>query len=101
MTILFVVKAVPPKGKETEFNRWYNEQHIPDVLKFPGLVSARRYKAIAGEDRFEYMAVYEVKDEATYRSLMASEHMKYLVADYDKHFPNSERMRFAYQQVFP
>jgi hypothetical protein len=101
MTVLFVVKAVAPKGREDEFNRWYDDRHVPDVLKFPGVVSARRYQAIAGEDRFEYMAVYELRDEATYRALMASDHMKYLVADYDKNFPGSERMRFAYRQIFP
>jgi uncharacterized protein (TIGR02118 family) len=101
MTVLFVVKAAPPRGKEAEFNRWYNDEHVPDVLKYPGVVSARRYKAISGEGKFEYMAVYEIKDEATYRAFIASDHMKALVADYDKHFPDSERMRFAYQQVFP
>ena len=101
MTVLFVVKAMAPKGREAEFNRWYHDEHVPDELKYPGVVSARRYKAIAGEGKYEYMAVYELKDEATYRAFIASDHMKALVADYDQHFPESERMRFAYQQVFP
>ena len=55
-----------------------------------------------GEDRYQYMAVYEVRDEATFRRLMDSEHMKTLRAEYDKHFGDaSDRARFAYEQVFP
>ncbi len=100
-TALFVVKATIAKEQEAAFNRWYNEEHVPQVLQFKGLVSARRYRAILGEDRFQYMAVYEVQDEATFHRLMASDHMKTLRAEYDAHFPDSERARFGYVQVWP
>src|SRR5205814_3254990 len=43
-TVLFVVKATIRKDREEAFNRWYNEDHVPQVLQFKGLVSARRYK---------------------------------------------------------
>jgi hypothetical protein len=100
--VLFVVKATITKEREEAFNRWYNDEHVPQVLQFPGVVSARRYRALEGEDRYRYMAVYELRDEATYRRLMDSEHMKTLRAEYDAHFgPVSERARFAYEQVFP
>ncbi len=59
-TVLFVVKATIPRKKEAAFNRWYNSKHCPQFLRYPGAVSARRYKAIMGEDTFRYMAVYEV-----------------------------------------
>ncbi len=99
---LFVVKATIPKEKEEAFNKWYNEVHVPMVLQFNGVVSARRYRALEGEDKYQYMAVYELKDEATYRRLMESEHMKALRADYDAKFGAvSERARFGYVQVFP
>jgi hypothetical protein len=100
-TTLFIVKATIPADKEAAFNRWYNEEHVPQVLQFPGLVSARRYKALEGEDRFQYMAVYELQDEATYRRLMSSDHMQLLRKEYDAHFPMSARARFAYTQVWP
>ena len=100
-TALFVVKATIPPDKDAAFNRWYNEEHVPQVLQFPGLVSARRYKAIEGEDTFQYMAVYEVQDEPTLRRFLQSDHMKQLRAEYDAHFPVSERARFAYTQVWP
>jgi hypothetical protein len=101
-TVLFVVKATITRDREEAFNRWYNEEHVPQFLQFKGAVSARRYKAIMGEDTFQYMAVYELQDEATFRRLMDSEHMKQLRAEYDAHFgPVSERARFAYTQVWP
>src|SRR5437899_6406424 len=101
-TVLFVVKATIRKDREDAFNRWYNEEHVPQVLQFKGLVSARRYKALEGEDRYQYMAVYELQDEATYRRFIVSEHMKALRADYDAKFgAASERARFAYTQVWP
>ena len=100
-TVLFIVKATIPVDKEAAFNRWYNEEHVRDVLKYPGLVSAHRYKVIEGEDKFQYMAAYELQDEATYRRFVASDHMRFLRAEYDAHFPMSERARFAYTQVWP
>jgi hypothetical protein len=101
-TVLFVVKATITKDREEAFNRWYNEEHVPQFLQYPGAVSARRYRALMGEDRYQYMAVYELKDEPTFRRLMDSEHMKSLRAEYDKHFGDaSDRARFAYEQVFP
>ncbi|HYB21552.1 MAG TPA: EthD family reductase [Thermodesulfobacteriota bacterium] len=101
-TVLFMVKATIPKDKEETFNKWYNEVHVPMFLQFNGAVSARRYKAILGEDKFQYLAMYEIKDEATFKRLMESDHFKALKADYDAKFgPVSERARFAYVQVFP
>ena len=100
-TVLFIVKATIPAASEAAFNRWYNEEHCPQFLQFPGAVSAHRYKALMGEDKYQYMAVYEVQDEATFHRLMDSDHMKTLRAEYDAHFPMSERARFAYTQVWP
>ena len=101
-TVLFVVKATIRKDQEEAFNRWYNEEHVPQVLQWKGLVSARRYRALEGEEKYQYMAVYELQDEATWRRLMASDHMKALRAEYDAHFGAvSERARFAYTQVWP
>lgn len=101
-TVLFVVKATITKDREQAFNRWYNEEHIPQFLRFKGAVSARRYRALMGEDTYQYMAVYELQDEATFRRLMESQHFKDLKAEYDAAFgPVSERARFAYTQVWP
>src|SRR5262249_16329412 len=99
---LFMVRASISKDKEAAFNRWYNEEHVPDVLKFNGAVSGRRYKKILGEDKFEYLALYEFASEAVFRHFLESDHLKTLVKEYDAHFAgDSERERAGYVQVFP
>jgi antibiotic biosynthesis monooxygenase (ABM) superfamily enzyme len=99
---IFVVRAGIAKDKEAAFNRWYNEEHVPQVLQFNGAVSARRYKQILGDDKLEYMAVYEFASEETFRRFMASDHLKALIKDYDANFGEaSERARSAYVQVWP
>jgi len=101
-TALFVVKATIRKDQEEAFNRWYNEEHVPQFMRFNGAVSARRYRAILGEEKYQYMAVYELADEATLHRLLESQHFKELRAEYDKHFgAASERARFGYVQVWP
>jgi hypothetical protein len=42
---------------EDEFNRWYQQQHVPERLAVPGFRTARRYHAVDGQPA--YMAVYE------------------------------------------
>ena len=99
---LFVVRATITKDKEEAFNRWYNSEHVPQVLRYNGAVSARRYRKIIGDDKYEYMAVYEFASEETYRQFMASGHLKELRAEYDKYFGTvSERIGNGYVQVWP
>ena len=45
---------------EDEFNRWYEQEHIPEKLEVPGFRSARRFQADDGASR--YLAVYELDD---------------------------------------
>lgn len=101
-TVLFIVKATITLEQEAAFNRWYDTEHCPGLLRFRGAVSARRYKAIMGEDRFQYMAVYEFESEETFQRFKDSDHLRELVAEYDAHFGTvSERERSAYVQVWP
>ena len=46
--------------KEEEFNRIYNDEHIPLILEVPGVLSATRYKT-STEGVPKYLALYEVE----------------------------------------
>lgn len=48
-------------GAEDEFNRWYNDVHLPEVLACPGFASATRYECTDGQPR--YLAIYELESE--------------------------------------
>jgi hypothetical protein len=99
---LLVVSATIAKDKEAAFNKWYNEEHVPQVLQYNGAVSGRRYRRIMGDDKYEYMAVYEFASEEVFRKFQQSDHLKALRAEYDKHFGSvSERVARGWVQVFP
>lgn len=53
-------------SREQDFNRWYEEEHIPERLAIPGFLRASRYQAVVGGPK--YLAVYEVSDPAVFSS---------------------------------
>jgi hypothetical protein len=99
---VFMVRATITKEQEAAFNKWYDEEHVPQVLRYNGAISGKRYKRIMGDDKYDYMALYEFKNEATFKEFQASGHLRELKADYDKHFGTmSERAGTGWVQVFP
>jgi hypothetical protein len=46
---LLMVYVDVPAPLEDEFNRWYNEEHIPERLAIPGVLNAARYVAVRGD----------------------------------------------------
>ncbi|MGH9344818.1 MAG: hypothetical protein ACRD19_13795 [Terriglobia bacterium] len=63
----FVVLTNPTAGKETEYNEWYNQTHLPDVLNVPGLVCAQRFKLADSQmgknNPYNYLALYEIETD--------------------------------------
>ena len=63
---LLMVYADVPAPLEDEFNRWYNEEHIPERLAIPGVLNAARYVAVRGGP--QYLACYELEEPEAYFS---------------------------------
>ncbi|MGH7902966.1 MAG: DUF4286 family protein [Candidatus Dormibacteraceae bacterium] len=99
--VLYIVKSTIGAASEAAFNRWYNEVHVPQFLRHPGAVGARRLRAIAGEDTYQYATLYEFRDERAFHEMQESQLMKDLKADFDRAFPESRRTTAAYEQVWP
>jgi hypothetical protein len=57
----------PVIDREDEFNRWYDEQHVPDLLAVPGVVSAQRFALTdatgEGKPGWSYLALYELETD--------------------------------------
>ncbi len=101
-TVLFVVKATITADREDAFNHWYNTEHIPQLLRYRGAASARRYKTILGEDKYQYMTLYEFESEATFEAFQRSDDLAEMIREYDRNFGGvSERARSAFVQVWP
>ena len=58
-TGLMIVWVDIPADKEEDFNRWYNEEHLAELLSVPGVLSAARYEATRSGPK--HMAVYELE----------------------------------------
>ncbi len=99
---LFVVRTRIPVGDEDDFNKWYNTTHAPGVLRFPGAVSARRYRIVTGDDGFDYVVLYEFQDMETLRKFLDSDLRKDLSANTLTTFGAPiEASRAIYEQVWP
>jgi hypothetical protein len=66
---LLVVFSNAVEGQDEEFNRWYTEVHVPDVIKLGGATVGRRYRS-AGVALMPgipqpggYAAIYEVESD--------------------------------------
>jgi hypothetical protein len=54
---LLVVAMTPAPQFETEFNAWYDTEHVPALARVPGVLSARRFRN-AGHPK--YLALYHL-----------------------------------------
>lgn len=66
----------PVEGQEAEFNDWYTNVHLADVLKLPGVNAAQRLKLSDIQHRdgpfeWKYMAVYEIDIDDISKTLSA------------------------------
>ena len=69
-----VVLSEPMPGREDEYNRWYNEVHLREVVATPGFVSAQRFKLnspMSGQYPHQYLAIYDVETESAEAVLAA------------------------------
>ncbi len=59
---IFVVQMDVDADHEADFNRIYDEQHIPEILTVPGVHSCVRYKLTTSRnaDAPTYCAIYEI-----------------------------------------
>jgi len=59
-----IVLSRPVEGHEEEYNDWYNNIHLPEVLGTEGFVAAQRFKLAGGPDApAPYLAIYEVESD--------------------------------------
>jgi hypothetical protein len=63
---LHIVRVDIDPAFENAFNRWYDEKHIPALLKCPGWLSATRYVSL--EDGPKYAVIYQVAGEWAYET---------------------------------
>lgn len=65
---IFAVHSNAAEGREEEYNDWYSNHHLKDLLACPGVVSARRLtlaeqQVHPGPQAFKYFCLYEIETD--------------------------------------
>ena len=61
-----VVMTRPVAGREAEYNDWYQNVHLGEMVALPGFTSAQRYRPVCSLVEGEvapYLAVYEMETD--------------------------------------
>lgn len=67
--IIYIVATRCQPEAEEKFNRWYNEVHIPLLLKFQGLKEVTRYRIMKEpEGSLRYLAIYQFEEQKDYEA---------------------------------
>ncbi len=70
--INMVATQCQPEDEE-KFNKWYDEVHIPKLLKFKGIVEVTRYKLINTSEEYpKYLAIYRFENQSAFQSFQTS-----------------------------
>src|SRR5947208_16890281 len=63
--ILHVTTEVDPEWDD-DVNKWYDQEHVPELMGVPGFISARRYVVVDGSLTSipqTYLCIYEIANE--------------------------------------
>jgi hypothetical protein len=61
-----VVLSHPTEGREAEYNDWYQNVHLGQVVAFRGFKSAQRFKLVrplVERQTYPYAAIYEIETD--------------------------------------
>ncbi len=59
---MLIVCSNPVAGREDEYNAWYDEVHLPEVVALPGVASAQRFRqsSVGPRATCSYLAIFDL-----------------------------------------
>ncbi len=83
MTAYFIVRAkVLDAALKEDFDRWYQDEHLPDALK--GFKARRAWRGWSAVDPNVHYAYYQFDEMAQAQAIQGSDALKHLVAEFDR-----------------
>lgn len=83
MTAYFIVRAkVADAALRNDFDRWYQDEHLPDALK--GFNARRAWRGWSSVDPNVHYAYYEFDSLAQAQAISNSDALKGLVVEFDR-----------------
>jgi hypothetical protein len=61
-----VVMSEPTEGREQEYNEWYQDVHLAQLVALEGIVSARRLRrarTLGERETYTYLVIYEIETD--------------------------------------
>ncbi len=84
MTAYLIVRAEVDPSVKSQFDAWYQNEHLPDALKkFHALTAKRGW---SGVDPNIHIAFYEFPDLDAANTLLNSDTMKGFIKEFDRHW---------------
>ncbi len=97
---VLVVRARIDDSRMDEFVRWYAREHLPHVMRIPGI--AKAYRSICRRAGINWTALYELKDDASVRKAISSGEADQARRDWEPWLPHvSELSIEVYAQLGP
>ena len=83
MTACFIVRAqIVDAAAKDAFDRWYQDEHLPDALE--AFNARRAWRGWSEVDTNVHYAVYEFDDVTAARAIPESDALKRLVVEFDR-----------------
>ena len=84
MTAYLIVRAEVDPSVKSQFDVWYQNEHLPDALRDFKAISAKRGWSSV-EDNV-HIAFYEFPDLAVAEALVSSDILKSFIKEFDRHW---------------
>lgn len=84
MTAFLIVRAEVPEADRDAFDRWYENEHLPDAVKAFKSISATR--GWSDVEPGVHMAFYEFPDLARVRAVASSDEIKDMIKEFDRNW---------------
>ena len=94
MGAVYAVQAEVAPGSEAEWERWYTEHHVPEVLAEPGFLRARKLRSVepAGDGWTRYLVLYELESQEAIDAYLAGSAVARLRQDHKDRFGGVTRL---------
>ncbi len=104
-TVLIVMMEVDEADDEV-FNKWYNEEHLPERMSIPGYISARRFMLDPEDGQnnnvMRYLCIWEMENDSPLQSqLYKDQNAKPTPTKEAANAVVKQRARGLYRQIFP
>ena len=84
MAAFLIVRAEVDPAVRDAFDVWYQDEHLPDAVRAFGAAGA--WRGWSDVDGNVHLACYEFADLADVNRVMASEALKRMIGEFDRHW---------------